>query len=102
MKNKIGTATCRDCGYTDCDVGTDKNGHPYAVCWGECDGEQYFTKGKRPKVLKLLETYKPIDGKPTADDLRAKYGLTPAPAPGKAPEPPAPVAKKKTDSGLLL
>lgn len=93
MKNKIGAATCLDCGYPDCDVALDKNGHPYLVCWApECNGEQFFTKGKTPKVRSLLERgqYRPITGGPTADELRVKYGLMPAPSAAAGAKKPAP------------
>lgn len=104
MKNKIGTARCFDCDYADCDVGTDKKGHPYMVCWGECAGSQFFTHGKKPRVRSLLKTYKPIEGKPTADELRAQYELLPVetPAPAPAPAPVAQPAPAKPKAGATL
>jgi hypothetical protein len=105
MKNKIGSAVCFDCGYPDCDVALDKNGHPYIVCWGDCDGEQYFTRGKKPKVERLLSVYRPLVGKPSAAELRAQLGIDAAPTPEVKPTPetkPAPEVKPKKSSGLLI
>lgn len=105
MKNKIGEATCPDCGFEQCDVGFDKSGHPYRVCWGdECNGAQFFTHGKKPRVRSLLATFRPLPGKASADELRARYGLVDAPAPAPEPESkPAPApAKKGGGTGLLL
>jgi hypothetical protein len=94
VKQKIGEAECPDCGFKNCDVGLDKKEHPYRVCWGdECGGSQFFTHGRKPRVRSLLATYRPLPGKPTADELRAKYDLIPAPKPAAKPPAPAPVAK---------
>jgi len=102
MKQKIGECECADCGFTACDVGLDKSGHPYAVCWGkECEGAQYFTYGKKPRVRALLERmkFRPLPGFNVAE-LRARYGLDAAPGPAPVPDPapsppPAPAAKPR-------
>ena len=109
MKAKIGECECSDCGFTACDVGLDKAGHPYVVCWGkECEGAQYFTHGKGPRVRAVIERmkFRPLPGVNVAE-LRARYGLdarpgpapAPEPAPAPAPVPPAPAAKRKTIFG---
>lgn len=113
MKNKIGASTCLECEYPDCDVGLDRNEHPYAVCYSKlCGGEQYFTKGKPHKVKRLLDQgkYRPITGGPTADELRAKYGLelaSPKPASSTGQDAPPEVAsgsapKKKSAWATVL
>jgi hypothetical protein len=100
VKQKIGEAECPDCGFKNCDVGLDKKQHPYRVCWGdECGGSQFFTHGRKPRVRSLLSTYRPLDGKPTADELRAKYDLLPAaPKPAAKPAPVVAVVKASKDT----
>jgi hypothetical protein len=116
VKTKIGTATCIHCSDAHNDVGLDKNGHPYSVCWNdECgSGSQFFTHGRTPKVRTLLTTmrYTPLPGKPTREELEAKYGLVtvvngpaaraPAPAkePAPAPKPKAPEPAKAKGWGF--
>jgi hypothetical protein len=90
MKRKIGVYTCFDCGYQDGDVGLDKNGHPYGVCWGECDGAQYFSHGKPSKVRRLLAATRPLPGV-DLEALRARYEVG---APASAPAAPAPPPDK--------
>ncbi len=68
-KKLIGHMACPECGFSDAEVGEDKNGHPYRHC-PDCNA-QYFTRGDPGRIAKLKEKMRPVKTGEPAQDLPA-------------------------------